>query len=103
MTTNAHEVTMGRVVGRIGRWKWLRPGMGVKRWLVLLTVGLVLLIFAVTGLSRIDAIWAFLQRLHPVNINPLIEVFLLAAVGSGGVAIAVLIHGATTPASWPRR
>ncbi len=80
---------MGRGVGRIGRWKWLRPGMGVKRWLVLLTVGLVLLIFAVTGLSRIDAIWAFLQRLHPVNINPLIEVILLAVVGLGGVALAV--------------
>ena len=32
--------------------KWLRPGMGVKRWVALLIGGLVLLVLAVAAVSR---------------------------------------------------
>ncbi len=81
---------MGRWVSRFSQWKWLRPGMGVKRWLALLAVGLMLLILAVTGLPRISGVWSIFERLHTLHINPVVEVVTLLGVGLILVAVAVL-------------
>ncbi len=80
---------MGRWVRRFSQWKWLRPGMGVKRWLALLAVGLMLLVLAVTGLPRISGVWSFFQRLHTPHVNPIAEVVTLLGVGLVVVAVAV--------------
>jgi uncharacterized cofD-like protein len=87
---SAHEVTMGRGVGQSSQWKWLRPGMGVKRWLILLVVGLVFLVLAVSGLPRIAGVWNFLQQFHAPYVNPVVEVLILLGVGLVLVALAVL-------------
>lgn len=72
--------------------KWLRPGMGVKRWLALLIAGIALLTLAVAGLSRITDLawlWAFIQKLHIEALNPLIEVILLAVGGAALIGAAI--------------
>jgi uncharacterized cofD-like protein len=72
--------------------KWLRPGMGVKRWVVLLICGLALLVLAVAALSRaveLSGVWALVQRLHLHQINPTLEVLLLFGAGSALVVWAV--------------
>ena len=81
---------MGRWVRQFSQWKWLRPGMGVKRWLAVLAVGLILLVLAVTGLPRISGVWSFFQRLHAPHINPVVEVLTLLGVGLALVALAVI-------------
>ena len=58
---------MRQWVEQFSHWKWLRPGMGVKRWLSLLLVGLALLVWAVTVLPRVNelsGLWRLVQRLH---------------------------------------
>jgi uncharacterized cofD-like protein len=74
----------------LGQWKWLRPGMGVKRWLALLATGLLLLGLAVTALPRIPAVWQVLERLHAAEVSPVIEVILFGGCGLAIVALAVL-------------
>lgn len=76
-------------LGRYSQWKWLRPGMGVKRWLVLLVVGLVLLGLAVAALPRISAVWGQLQRLHVAQVDPVVEMVVFGAAGLVLVALAV--------------
>lgn len=73
----------------LGQWKWLRPGMGVKRWLALLVAGLLLLGLAVTALPRIPGVWTVLQRLHSATISPVLEVLLYGGCGLAVVALAV--------------
>ena len=80
---------MRRSRGWLGQWKWLRPGMGVKRWLVLLAAGLLLLGLAVTALTRIPGVWRTLERLHAAEVNPILEVVLLGGCGLAIVALAV--------------
>lgn len=80
---------MRRVLGRFSQWKWLRPGMGVKRWLVLLVVGLVLLALAVVALLRVSGVWALFQRLQVAEVNPAIELVLFGGAGLALVALAV--------------
>ena len=74
--------------------KWLRPGMGVKRWVVLLIVGVALLAMAVAAVSRavaLSGLWALVQRLHLSQINPALEALLLFIVGS--ILIAWAFYG----------
>ena len=72
--------------------KWLRPGMGVKRWVALLICGLALLVLAVAAVSRageLSGLWARVQRLHLPSVNPTLEALLLFGVGSALVAWAI--------------
>ena len=74
--------------------KWLRPGMGVKRWVALLICGLALLVLAVAAVSRageLSGLWAGVQRLHLPSINPTLEALLL--FGAGCALIAWAIYG----------
>jgi uncharacterized cofD-like protein len=80
---------MRRWLGRSSQWKWLRPGMGVKRWLVLLTAGLVLLALAVVALLRISGVWALFQRLRVAEVDPVIEIVVFGGAGLVLVALAV--------------
>ncbi len=84
---------MRRWVEQFSHWKWLRPGMGVKRWLALLLVGLALLVWAVTVLPRaieLSGLWRLVQRLHLQHVDPVIQMTILAVIGVGLVAWAVL-------------
>jgi uncharacterized cofD-like protein len=77
---------------QLAHLKWLRPGMGVKRWVLLLICGLALLVLAVAALSRaveLSGLWALVQRLHLQQINPTLEVLLLFGAGSALVVWAV--------------
>ncbi len=74
----------------LGQWKWLRPGMGVKRWLALLAAGLLLLGLAVTALPRIPGVWHILERLHAAEVSPVLEVVLFGGCGLAIVALAVI-------------
>ena len=72
--------------------KWLRPGMGVKRWVVLLIGGLALLVLAVAAVSRaveLSGLWAWVRRLHLRSVNSTLEAVLLFGVGSALVAWAI--------------
>ncbi len=80
---------MRRGLGRSSQWKWLRPGMGVKRWLVLLVAGLGLLALAVAALPRMSAVWALLQRLHVGSIDPVVEMVLFGCTGLALIAVAI--------------
>jgi uncharacterized cofD-like protein len=83
---------MRRWGGWTSHWKWLRPGMGVKRWLLLLVIGLTLLGFAVTGLPRVielSGVWTALQRLHIPHLAPVAEIILLLVAGAAIVIASV--------------
>ena len=80
---------MRRLGRRFGQWKWLRPGMGVKRWLAVLAVGLALLALAVTALARIPAARGLFDNLLVARISPLFEFGLLGGCGLAVVALAV--------------
>lgn len=72
--------------------KWLRLGMGVKRWVVLLIIGLVLLGLAITALPRVvefSGLWEIFQRLHLPNISPVANVILFLVAGGGLILSAV--------------
>lgn len=78
---------MGRSGWQLSHVKWLRPGMGVKRWLALLIAGMVLLALAIAGLPRaveFSSLWALLQKLHLRPLSPVAEVVVYAL---GGVMI----------------
>lgn len=83
---------MSRAGGWINHWKWLRPGMGVKRWLFLLVIGLAVLGLAATSLPRaieLSGVWATLQRLHIPDLDPVAEMVLLSIAGAAIVVAAV--------------
>lgn len=73
--------------------KWLYPGLGVKRWLLLLGVGIVLLslggaLLLVNWMSSATSITA---PLHPLrSLLPWIWTVLLSLLGLGVVAMALL-------------
>ncbi len=73
-----------------GQWKWLRPGMGVKRWLVLLLAGLVLLALAVATLPRMPGLWPHVQKLRIFDANPAVEIVILGGAGLALVVLAVV-------------
>ncbi len=78
---------MKRVARGWTRLRWLRPGLGVKRWLLLLVAGLVLIGLGVASLPQIldfSAWWRLLERLGP---GP--YVILLFIIGGFLVGLAV--------------
>jgi uncharacterized cofD-like protein len=85
-------MSMAQWTKQLPHLKWLRPGMGVKRWVILLIGGLALLVLAVAALSRavgLSGLWAFVQRAHLRQVNPTVEVLLLFGAGSALVAWAI--------------
>ena len=72
--------------------KWLRPGMGVKRWVALLICGLALLVLAVAAVSRageLSGLWAGVQRMHLPRVNNTLEALLCFGAGSALIAWAI--------------
>jgi uncharacterized cofD-like protein len=68
--------------------------MGVKRWLLLLAGGLVMMILAVSALPQVfdfSAWWGLLQRLHPQGVSRAVPVALLLLCG--GVVVALAVFG----------
>ena len=62
------EEPMSRWVQQRTRLRWLRPGLGLKRWLLLLIAGLVLLGLGGAALPRwvdFSARWRFVERTAP--------------------------------------
>ena len=80
---------MNRFFSRFSQWKWLRPGMGVKRWLLLLAGGLILLALAAVRLPRTAGLWRFLDRLPALPLHPAAAIVLLSAAGLALVSLAV--------------
>ena len=71
-------------------WKWLYPGMGVKRWVVLITLGVFLLALGLGGIFHLSG-WAFPYQLEAVEV-------LAPAVGQHldvGFAVAFILAGGT--------
>lgn len=84
---------MKRWAGQGSSLKWLRPGLGVKRWLFLLLIGLLLLLLSVARVPRaieLSGLWALLQKVHLPAVSPVVELALLLAAGAGLMAWAVL-------------
>jgi hypothetical protein len=72
--------------------KWLRPGMGVKRWLLLLAGGIVLLCLAVAALLQLIEPYrwlSFVMGLRPTFVSPAVQVALFFTAGGAAVALAV--------------
>jgi uncharacterized cofD-like protein len=67
---------------------WLRPGLGLKRWLLLLIAGLILLVLGVAALSRLldlSAWWRLLERS-----TPWLPVVLFFTIGGILIALAIV-------------
>lgn len=88
--------------GRSSQWKWLRPGMGVKRWLALLIVGLILLGLAVATLPRMARLWAWLQSLRIVQMDPAVEFVFFGAAGIALVVVAIVAINRTLVSAFRR-
>ncbi len=72
--------------------KWLRPGMGVKRWVALLICGLALLVLAVAAASRageLSGLWAWVQELHVPRVNHMLEALLCFGAGCALIVWAI--------------
>ena len=72
------------VAGQLLPFKWLRPGMGVKRWVLLLIGGLALMILAVSAIPRAaqwSGLWQWIQKLHLPYLSPRVEVVVLILAG----------------------
>jgi len=84
---------MKRWAAQLPHLKWLRPGMGVKRWVLLLLIGLTLLVLAVDAVPRaveLSSLWRFVQKLHWQRVSPVLEVLLLCAASGGLMVWAVV-------------
>lgn len=82
---------MSRLGWQLSHVKWLRPGMGVKRWLVLLVAGIALLALAAVNLPRatqLTQLWTFLQKLHIWPVSPLADIVLLTLAGAALIGAA---------------
>ena len=72
--------------------KWLRLGMGVKRWLLLLVGGLLLISLGVASLQQLMDLSALGRLLAPfgsVAIAPEVQVLFFVGIGATLVALAV--------------
>ena len=68
--------------------RWLRPGLGLKRWLVLLIAGLILLVLGAASLSRLldfSAWWRLWERS-----TPWLPVVLFFTIGCILITLAVV-------------
>ncbi len=84
---------MKRLAGRESHLKWLLPGMHVKRWLLLLVVGVFLIGLGTAELPGVVglAAWTYYrQHIRPAFMNPTLQMLLLVTVGSILVALAIL-------------
>jgi uncharacterized cofD-like protein len=73
--------------------QWLKPGLGLKRWLLLLTFGIVLL--SLGGASALRAFYPLPPYFHYVTLQFLprfvrVALFLILGVGSVGLALWAL-------------
>ncbi len=78
--------------GWLSHLKWLRPGLGVKRWLTLLLVGIALLVLAVADLPKaasLSELWKLMDRLHIPALDPAVEAVAFTLLGSLLIAAAV--------------
>lgn len=83
---------MKRWIEQLPHIKWLRPGMGVKRWVLLLLGGLVLLLLALLALlSALDlsGFGQVVRRLRPTQLSLALAALLLALAGLGVIGLAV--------------
>ncbi len=86
---------MGRWRGWLGRLrhiKWLRPGLGVKRWLVLLLAGIALMALAVADLPKaasLSWLWRLLERLHVPLLDHAVEALLYGLSGALLIGFAI--------------
>ena len=84
---------MKRLAGRESYLKWLRPGMHVKRWLLLLVVGVFLIGLGaaeVPGVVGLAAWMYYRQHLRPGFMQPTPQMLFFLAVGGILVTIAIL-------------
>lgn len=78
--------------GWLGYIRWLRPGLGVKRWLALLLTGIVLLILAVANLSKAASLlwlWRPLERLDVPLLDHAVEALLYGLSGALLIGFAI--------------
>lgn len=78
--------------GRLGHVKWLRPGLGVKRWLAMLLAGIGLLILAAADSSQaatLARLWQVVKLLHIPSVDRAVEAVAFALLGSLLVGVAV--------------
>ena len=71
--------------------KWLKPGLGVKRWLLLLTLGIGLL--SLGGASALRAFYPLPQYFHYLTLQFLpraVRVILFLFLGIGSIVVAIL-------------
>ena len=71
---------------------WLRPGMGVKRWGLLLAAGLLLLCVAIADLQQAitPAFWQmFVTALRPAFLSPLVHAAVLLVGGCSALVLAI--------------
>lgn len=83
--------------GWAARWpylKWLRPGMGIKRWALLMLVGLALLGIATSILFH-TVLSGFVARMIPLGVSPTVELALILGAGSALVLWSVYGIGRT--------
>jgi uncharacterized cofD-like protein len=76
------------------RLKWLYPGLGVKRWLLLLSVGLIVIGVGLGYLLRdLYGTWAFPLAFHYLTLQFIpysVRALLLGAAGLGAIGVAIL-------------
>jgi len=76
------------------RLKWLYPGMGVKRWLLLLGVGLIVIGVGLGYLLRdLYGTWAFPLAFHYLTLQFIpysVRALLLGAAGLSAIGVAIL-------------
>jgi uncharacterized cofD-like protein len=81
------------MLGRLLRYRWLQIGMGIKRWLLLLTVGITAVSFGLAYMLRdIYLVWVFTTPAYYLTLRFLprpIRLFLLIAIGLGMVMLAI--------------
>ncbi|MGC8779390.1 MAG: gluconeogenesis factor YvcK family protein, partial [Anaerolineae bacterium] len=101
-----HEVIMRRWVIRSSWARWLRIGMGVKRWLLLLVGGIVALCLATALFQHLvgPVGWlAFVKDLGVPSAHLALGVASLAVLGSVAVAVAVYRLNLSLLAAFRRR
>lgn len=85
---------MGFFSGNGFRLKWLYPGMGVKRWLLLLGVGVIVLSVSLGYLLHdLYGTWAFPLAFHYLTLQFIpypIRALLLGAAGLSAIVIAIV-------------
>jgi uncharacterized cofD-like protein len=82
------EKSMSRGVLKRTRLRWLQPGLGVKRWLLLLIAGLVLLALGVASLPRLVDFSAWWRLV--AGTTPWLPEALLFTIGGVLIALAIV-------------